>query len=155
MQSPDNFTIMNGLRRTRERRTTRNLRLSTLTFECNHGRVTRAVHCMLPHSDLALWSLCIDEKRSRRATLPLCVHSSLDYHDSRSRNFSTSRGDWMCARRLGTSSKRGPLLSTLTIKIIQSGFYLCYADSMYLWECSNTIFEIAQSNMFLWDYFVY
>ena len=65
MRSPDNFTVMNELRPARERRAAWNLRLSTLTFECNHGRVTRAVHCMLLYIGIEPWS-CVDENTSTR-----------------------------------------------------------------------------------------
>lgn len=42
MQSPDNFAIMDGLRPARAEEPRKTCAYPTLTFECNHGRVTRA-----------------------------------------------------------------------------------------------------------------
>lgn len=146
MQSPDNFTIMNGLRRTREPRTARNLRLSTLTFECNHGRVTRAVHCMLPHTDLTLWSLCINEKRrDEQLRLFVCTLLSITTIQEEVGIFRLV-AEIECVRDWSRVWNVVHYFRHWRLKSFNHDF-MC--DFMHLWECSNIIFEIAQSNIFL------
>jgi len=107
MQSPDKFAIMDGLRPARARRAAQNLRLSTLTFECNHERVTRATRTdivvVCRRRMLWLGTLC---NMCRILFSIIAFKKNSDFFDD--------SGNWMYVARLDTR-KHGRFI-TLRLK---------------------------------------
>lgn len=64
VQSPDNFAIMNGLCDRQERGTAQNLRLSTLTFECNHESHACGMHTERRRASILSSYVCICMRKS-------------------------------------------------------------------------------------------
>lgn len=119
MQSPDNFAIMNGLCDRQERGAAQNLRLSTLTFECNHESHACGTHIQRDEERryCRRMYVCMYEEKccvARQFVPDMC--GILFSRFKENSDLFDDRGNGMYVTR--KHGRRGPLLSA--IKVIPS-----------------------------------